>query len=63
MALNVKDILVITDSVSYKAQLKDGCIGQYSVWRRVAPKVLYSLLDQKVFFLRSHISLVLTMQQ
>jgi len=63
MALNVEDILVITVSVSYKAQVQDGYISQFSVWRRAVPKVLNSLLDQKVFCLRSHIGLGLTMEQ
>jgi hypothetical protein len=63
VALNVKDILVITVSASSMTQAQNGRISQYSFWRRAAPKVLNSLLDQKVLFLRSHIYQGLTMQQ
>jgi len=47
MALKVKDALVITISVSYKAKVQDGCISQYSVWRRASQKVLNSVQDQR----------------
>jgi len=47
MALKVKDILVITIPVSYKAKVQDGYISQYSVWRRASQKVLNSVQDQR----------------
>jgi len=47
MALKVKDILVITLPVSYKAKVQDGYISQYSVWRRASQKMLNSVQDQR----------------